>query len=85
MGRVDRKMLNVYIFICGTILFTVAGQLLLKAGMLEVGKLPVEMTAVPIFLFSAILNLKVLAGLFLAAVAAVAWMATLSISDISFA
>ena len=74
-----------YALIAATIGFTVAGQLLVKAGMLQVGSMPAEMQAIPAFLLQALTNLKVVGGLALAVAAALAWMGAVSLSDISFA
>ena len=46
----------VYLFIGGTIFFTVLGQLSLKAGMLEVGAVPGDLAALPAFLGAAFTN-----------------------------
>jgi len=75
----------VYVFIAGTIFFTVLGQLSLKAGMLEVGAAPGELNSISSFLWAAFTNWKVVAGLASAVIAAVLWMGAVSRSDISFA
>lgn len=75
----------VYLFIGGTIFFTVAGQLLLKAGMIEVGALPADLTGLPAFLKAAFTNWKVVSGLLAAVIASISWMGAISRSDISFA
>jgi multidrug transporter EmrE-like cation transporter len=74
-----------YIFIALTIIFTVLGQLLMKAGMLEVGALPANSSEWFSFLWGAFTNWKVLTGFVAAVPAAVSWMAALSKADISFA
>jgi drug/metabolite transporter (DMT)-like permease len=76
---------TVYLLIAATICFTVMGNLLVKAGMLEVGIFPEDMNMLPTFFFQAFTNLKVISGLALAVIAASAWMGAVSISDISFA
>ena len=75
----------VYLLIAGTILFTVAGQLLVKAGMLEIGAVPSEISGIPQFLLAALTNWKAVVGLASAVIAAVFWMGAVSRSDISFA
>ncbi|NUQ36330.1 MAG: hypothetical protein HUU23_00745 [Caldilineales bacterium] len=75
----------VYLFIAGTILFTVLGQLSLKAGMIEVGAVPPDPKALSAFLWAAFTNWKVVFGLASAVIAAVLWMGAVSRSDISFA
>ena len=74
-----------YVLIATTVGFTVAGQLLVKAGMLEVGAMPRQLDALPGFLFRSLTNLKVVSGLALAVLAALAWIGAVSLSDISFA
>ncbi|MCW5858791.1 MAG: hypothetical protein KIS63_10900 [Caldilineales bacterium] len=81
----SQKPMFVYLFIGGTIFFTVLGQLSLKAGMLEVGAVPGDLAALPAFLGAAFTNVKVVVGLASAVMAAVLWMGAVSRSDISFA
>lgn len=75
----------VYALIAGTIIFTVAGQLLIKAGMIEIGAIPSAWDGLPHFLVSALSNWKAVAGLMSAVAAAILWMGAVSRSDISFA
>jgi drug/metabolite transporter (DMT)-like permease len=74
-----------YILIAATIALTVAGQLLVKAGMLEVGPLPASLSDLWSFVLHVLTNLKVVAGLGLAVVAALCWTGAVSTSEISFA
>ena len=74
-----------YILIAATIALTVAGQLLVKAGMLEVGPLPASLSDIWSFVLHVLTNLKVVAGLGLAVVAALCWTGAVSTSEISFA
>lgn len=74
-----------YTLIAITVCLTVAGQLLVKAGMLEVGALPDHLSAVPTFVVHTLANFKVIGGLGAAILAALAWMGAVSLSDISFA
>jgi drug/metabolite transporter (DMT)-like permease len=74
-----------YILIAATIAFTVAGQLLVKAGMTEVGSLPASLGEVGSFVFQTLTNLKVVLGLASAVLAALCWTGAVSVSDISFA
>lgn len=74
-----------YLFIGATIAFTVAGQLLLKSGMLQVGKAPGNAESILAFLTAAFTNWKVIAGLTCAVIASITWMAAVSRSEISFA
>ncbi len=75
----------VYFLIAATICFTVVGNLMVKAGMLEVGKLPADLDALPEFFLRAFTNLKVVGGLAMAFMAASSWIGAVSMSDISFA
>ncbi len=68
-----------------TIVFTVAGQLLVKQGMIEVGRGPTQAALLPQFVWRALTNLKVISGLACAVAAAVAWMIALSRTDLSLA
>jgi drug/metabolite transporter (DMT)-like permease len=83
LGLDTRAM--VYLLIGITICFTVAGNLLIKAGMLDVGTLPGHSGEVPGFFFQSLTNPKVVAGLAMAFLAAMAWMGAVSQSEISFA
>ncbi len=74
-----------YILIGLTILFTVCGQLLVKAGMIKVGPFVGEITLLPSYLFRSLTNLKVFSGLLLAVFAALTWMGAISKLKISFA
>ena len=78
-----RKM--AYVLIAATIGFTVAGQLLIKAGMSQVGQFPDRMAELYSFGIRALTNFKVISGLALAVLAALTWMGVVSLSDISFA
>lgn len=77
--------LMVYILIAATICFTAAGNLLIKAGMMDVGTLPNQACKVQWFFFQSFTNLKVIAGLAMAFIGAMAWMGAVSQSDMSFA
>jgi drug/metabolite transporter (DMT)-like permease len=78
-------LMIVYLLIGTTICFTVAGNLLLKAGMLDVGTLPSQAALIPGFFFQSLTNPKVVAGLAMAFLAAMAWIGAVSQSQISFA
>jgi drug/metabolite transporter (DMT)-like permease len=74
----------VYLFISLTILFNVVGQLLVKHGMLRVGKSPFEAGNLPRFLLSTFTHPSFVAGLFCAFLAAGTWAVAISRSDLSF-
>jgi multidrug transporter EmrE-like cation transporter len=82
MGR-SSSIAMLVIFL--TIAFTVVGQLLVKQGMVEVGRSPAQAVLLPRFVLQALTNLKVIGGLACAVAAALAWMVALSRSDLSFA
>ena len=81
----DRPAPMVLIFLFLTVAFTVAGQLLVKQGMLEVGASPARVGALPAFVLNAFLNLRVLLGLGCALAAAACWTVAISQSELSFA
>lgn len=74
-----------YVYILLTIIFTVYGQLILKWRMSLKGAMPESIESKIIFLFRTFLDVWVLSGLFAAFLASVAWMATLSKFELSFA
>ncbi|RLJ04630.1 MAG: hypothetical protein DRP08_01275 [Candidatus Aenigmatarchaeota archaeon] len=75
-----RPMIYVLITICGT----VAGQLMLKRGMMEVGGIPSNVSQYFSFFIRALTNLKVIFSLFLAFIAALGWMAAVSKLELSY-
>lgn len=81
----EQKNIMTFAFIALTIAFTVAGQLMLKIGLLKIGGVPQSTGAWPSFFFGALLSPLVIAGLMLAVAAALSWMAAVSRSNLSFA
>ena len=81
----DRPSLLALGFIFLTVGFTVLGQILVKQGMLEVGKSPSDLAAMPEFALRALTNLRVVLGLSCAVVAALTWIVAISRSNLSFA
>ena len=73
------------LFIFLTIALTVAGQLLVKHGMTQVGKAPTEAGQLPLFIIKAIFHPPNFFGLGAAVLAAMFWMGALSRCDLSFA
>jgi drug/metabolite transporter (DMT)-like permease len=73
------------LFIALTIVWTVAGQLLVKKGMQEVGSAPGQAQMLPAFLWRAITQWKVLLGVACAVLATLCWMVALSRAQLSFA
>jgi multidrug transporter EmrE-like cation transporter len=74
-----------YALIALTIAFTVVGQLLVKYGTRQVGSFPAALDGAPTFLLRALTNPGILLGLASAAIAAIAWIGAVSLTDISFA
>lgn len=82
MGRTSSAALGC-IFL--TILLTVAGQLLVKQGMLNVGASPAKPSLLPAFIMRAFTNPFVVLGLVCAVLAAMAWTVAVSRTELSFA
>ncbi len=74
-----------YLYIFGTILFTVYGQLMIKWQMTKAGLLPPVLSEKVIFLLQMFLNPWILSAFFSAFVASFCWMAAVSKFDLSFA
>src|SRR5690625_8021359 len=74
-----------YLYIFGTILFTVYGQLMLKWRIDKVGSLPADTFDKIIFVFRLLLDPLILSGFLSAFVASLFWMAAMTKFDISFA
>jgi len=77
--------MNPILFVMITIVATVAGQLLLKQGMSQVGKVPHEPGRIAVFLVDALLNPRVIGALVLAFVASLGWMSAVSRLPLSYA
>lgn len=73
------------VFIALTIALTVAGQLLVKLGMTQIGRAPADWTALPMFFLKAAFNPANFLGLSSAVLAALCWMGALSRCNLSFA
>jgi multidrug transporter EmrE-like cation transporter len=74
-----------FAFIFLTIALTVAGQLLVKWGMTQVGRAPNDIGQMPAFILRALFHPGSFFGLVFAFLAAFSWMAALSRCDLSFA
>lgn len=72
-------------FIAGTIIFTVAGQLLLKWAMLGIGAVPQERSLLVGFVIRVFTDLRVISGFACAFIASFFWILAVSRSTISFA
>lgn len=74
-----------YVYILGTVLFTVYGQLVLKWRMNIFGPLPDEIVKKLIFIFNALLDPYILSGFAAAFVASLFWVAAVTKFELSFA
>jgi len=71
------------IYVVGTILFTAAGQVLLKWRMTAAGRMPQGLGDKVRFLLARFLDVWVLVGLLAAVAAAICWMAALTRFELS--
>ncbi|MBD3425553.1 MAG: hypothetical protein GF417_14050 [Candidatus Latescibacteria bacterium] len=74
-----------YLYIVGTILFTVFGQLIIKWRINIIGELPSGFTDKISFLFGAIIDPYVMSGLVAAFMGALCWIAAMTKFEISYA
>lgn len=74
-----------YLYIFGTILFTVYGQIMLKWQISKYGSLPPDLGEKFIFLLKLLLNPLILSGFISAFIASLFWMAAMTKFDISYA
>ena len=74
-----------YIYIIGTVFFTVYGQLVIKWQMSKVGELPALFWDKAFFLVAMFRNLWVLSAFIAAFLASLCWMAAMTKFDLSFA
>ncbi|WP_174614353.1 EamA family transporter [Virgibacillus ihumii] len=74
-----------YLYIFGTIFFTVYGQLVLKWKIDQAGSLPQEWMEKLLFLLQLLLNPWILSGFMSAFVASLFWMAAMTKFNISYA
>ncbi len=74
-----------YFYIFGTIVFTVYGQLIIKARVMKMGSLPAGAQEKIIFLLKASIDPYILSGLLSAFIASLFWIAAMTKFDISYA
>ena len=74
-----------YLYIFGTILFTVYGQLVLKWRISNYGVLPEQLSQKIIFILRLFTDPFILSGFFAAFIAALFWMAAMTKFDLSHA
>lgn len=75
----------IYLFITGTVVFTVYGQLILKWRIEKYGALPGGFSQNVMFLINLLFDPFIFSGLVAAFIAALFWMAVMTKADISFA
>lgn len=78
-------MHSALLYVLLTIIGTVAGQLMLKSGMIQVGQIPSDAKDYIPFFLKAFTNFRVIFSLILAVIAAMGWMAALSKLKLSYA
>lgn len=74
-----------YVYVMGTVIFTLYGQLILKWRIAVFGQLPDGFTAKVIFLLKAVLDPYIFSGLAAAFIASLFWMAAVTRLDLSAA
>lgn len=74
-----------YLYILGTVIFTVYGQLVLKWRMMNYGLLPENFGDKIIFLFKLVLDPYIFSGFSSAFIASFFWMAAMTKFELSFA
>jgi len=74
-----------YVYILGTVFFTVYGQLIIKARISRYGELPASGYEKFHFILSALMDPWILSGLVSAFVASIFWIAAMTKFDISYA
>lgn len=74
-----------YLYIAGTVLFTVYGQLILKWRIVNYGTLPDGLIEKIVFLFKLLFDPFILSGFVAAFVASFFWMAAMTKFDLSYA
>jgi len=72
-------------FIFLMLAFTVAGQIFVKQGMLEVGSTPSNLSQIPEFMLRALTNIRVVLGFGCAFLASLCWLVAISRTELSFA
>jgi multidrug transporter EmrE-like cation transporter len=74
-----------YIYIFGTIIFTIYGQIILKWRLNKLGELPEDLLGKLAFLLSALLDLYIISGFASAFIASIFWMAAMTKFEITVA
>ena len=74
-----------YVYIIGTVFFTVYGQLILKWRIMNFSPLPSDMIDKIVFLFKLLLEPYIFSGFFSAFIASFFWMAAMTKFELSYA
>lgn len=74
-----------YIYILGTVLFTVYGQLIMKWRIVQYGALPIDFSDKVIFLFKLIFDPYIFSGFISAFIASLFWMGVMTKFELSYA
>jgi multidrug transporter EmrE-like cation transporter len=74
-----------YLYIFGTIIFTIYGQIILKWRLNQFGELPKDLTSKVAFLLSALMDLYIISGFVSAFIASIFWMAAMTKFEITVA
>ena len=74
-----------YLYIAGTVLFTVYGQLVLKWRIVNYGAMPEDFGSKLVFLFKLLFDPYIFSGFAAACVASFFWMAAMTKLELSFA
>jgi multidrug transporter EmrE-like cation transporter len=81
----SKHLIPYYLYILGTVTFTVYGQIMLKWRIGIYGQLPTSASDKIIFLLKAILDPYIFSGLVAAFIASLFWMAAMTKFDVSLA
>jgi len=75
--------MNPYIYIAGTLFFTVYGQVILKWRLSQLGSLPPALKDKVFFLLKAIIDPYIFSGFLSAFLASICWMAAMTVFEIT--
>lgn len=81
----NKSLIPYFLYIFGTVAFTVYGQLVLKWRIVKYGQLPEAVPDKIVFLLKALFDPFIFSGLFAAFIASLFWMAAMTKFDVSFA
>jgi len=82
---VNKSLTPYFLYILGTVVFTVYGQLILKWRIGKYGQLPELPADKVVFLLKAVFDPFIFSGLFAAFIASLFWMAAMTKFEVSFA